>query len=215
MIGVITKRQVLAHPIVIFEAFGPKVLWRALLAGRGETFLEIVSRCAEEEANEALDQLDLARTVRRFIGFERRASDVYRRVSGQLADRPEAARFFAMLSRQEEGHAIVLTRVQRELRRGRLWKESKDLHLASLDSFAARFAGWEEQARRGVTLEQALGIVEGIEGSELNVVFDSLNGCVDMRSRSRFERFFVMTHRHLAFCREQVQLLREGTGAGA
>lgn len=208
MLGVITKAQVLAHPIVILEAFGATVLWRALLAGRSETFLEIVSRCAEEEANEALDQLDLARTVRRFIGFERRASDVYGRISNQLAALPDAARFFAMMARQEEGHAIVLTRVQRDVRRGRLWKESRDLHLASLDSFASRFAGWEEEARRGVTVEQALLIVEGIEGSELNVVFDSLNACVDMRSRVRFERFFVMTRRHLDFCREQVQRLR-------
>jgi hypothetical protein len=50
---------------------------------------------------------------------------------------------------------------------------------------------------------------------QLNVVFDSLNSCVDMRSRVRFERFFVMTRRHLAFCREQVQRLRAGTVAGA
>ena len=63
-----------------------------------------------------------------------------------------------------------------------------------------------------VTLARALEIVEGIEGSELNVVFDTLNGSVDMRSRARFERFFVLTRRHLAYCSERVQGLRSQHG---
>ena len=208
MQGVVTKVQVLAHPIVMVEGFGLKVLIRALLAGPGETFLDIISRCAEEEARSELDDLDLMRTVGRFIGFERRARDLYRQLSMQLAGVPEAAKFFANLSRQEEGHAIVLSRVRREIRRGRLWTESRDQHLATVRSIDALLAGFEEEARRGVSLARALEIVEGIEGSELDVVFESLNDSVDMRSRARFERFFVLSRNHLAYWREQVQSLR-------
>ena len=40
------------------------------------------------------------------------------------------------------------------------------------------------------------------------MVFDTLSGSVDMRSRARFERFFVLTQRHLAYCAEQLQALR-------
>jgi rubrerythrin len=208
MQGVIRRAQVLAHPIVIAESFGLKVLWRALLAGGDQTFLEIVSRAAEEEARAGMDEIDLMRMVKRFIGFERRLRDIYERLSDQLFGTPEVAKFFSILARQEEGHAIVLTRVRREIRKGRLWKESKDVHLASLEAFEARFAAFEDEVRRGVTLARALEIVDAIESSELNFVFDTLNGSVDMRSRARFERFFVISHQHVAYCREHVRSLR-------
>ena len=212
MQGVITRVQVLAHPIVIVESFGVKVLVRALFANARETFLEIVRRCAEEEAHLGMDEIDLVRTVKRFIGFECRVGDVYRRLSQRFSGAAEAAEFFATLSGHEEGHAIVLSRVQREIRKGRLWKQSKNLHFATVEAFEARLAAYEEEVRRGVTLARALEIVEGIEGSEVNVVFDTLNGSVDMRSRARFERFFVLTQRHLAYCSEQVQGLRTQHG---
>jgi hypothetical protein len=208
MRGVITRVDVLAHPIVIAESFGLKVLVRAMLASPRETFLEIVRRCAEEEAHAAMHDVDLARTVTRFIDFEIRVGEIYRRVAAQLADAPEAAQFFAVLSVHEEGHAVVLSRVKREIRRGHLWKQSKQLHHAAVAAFEARLAAHEAEVRRGVTLPRALEIVEAIEGSELNVVFDALNGCVDMRSRARFERFFVLTQRHLSYIGEQLRVLR-------
>jgi hypothetical protein len=208
MQGVIRRAQVLAHPIVIVESFGLKVLWRALFARGDETFLDIVSRAAEEEARAGMDEIDLMRMVKRFIGFERRLRDVYERLSVQLSGTPEVARFFSILASQEEGHAVVLTRVRREIRRGRLWKESRDVHLAGLEAFEARFAAMEEEVRRGVAPARALEIVDAVESSEINLVFDTLNGSVDMRSRARFERFFVMGRQHVAYCREHVQRLR-------
>jgi hypothetical protein len=208
MQGVITRVQVLAHPIVIVESFGVKVLVRALFASARVTFLEVVSRCAEEEAHVGMDELDLARTVKRFIGFECRVRDVYRELSSRFSGVPEAARFFKTLAGHEEGHAVVLSRVRREIRRGRCWKPSKRVHSATEEAFEARLSAYEVEIRRGVTLARALEITEDIESSELNVVFDTLNGSVDMRSRTRFERFFVLTQRHQAYCREQVDRLR-------
>ena len=210
MQGVVRTRQVLAHPIVIIEGFGLKVLIRALLAGPSETFLDIVSRCAEEESRSDLDEIDILRTVDRFTSFERRARDIYAGLARQLKGHPDAAKFLARLSNQEEGHAIVLSRVRREIRRGRLWTESKDLHVSSVAGMHALFERFEAEVRGRVSLGRALEIVEAIEGSELDVVFDTLNRSVDMRSRARFERFFVLSENHLAYCREQVQRLRAG-----
>lgn len=210
MQGVVRTRQVLAHPIVIIEGFGLKVLIRALLAGRGETFLDIVSRCAEEESRSDLEEIDILRTVDRFTSFERRARDIYAALARQLKGHPDAAKFLARLSNQEEGHAIVLSRVRREIRRGRLWTESKDLHGFSVAGMHALLERFEAEVRGPVSLGRALEIVEAIEGSELDVVFDTLNRSVDMRSRARFERFFVLNENHLAYCREQVQRLRAG-----
>jgi hypothetical protein len=207
MQGVITRTQVLAHPFVIVESFGLKVLLRALVA-TDETFLDVVSRTAEEEAHLGMEELDLGRTVKRYIGFECRARDLYRRLAHDHAGDPGAAHFFRTLSRHEEGHAIVLSRVRRELRKGRLWKASRDVQVAAEDGLDAVLAGFEEEVRRGAPLARALEIVEALEGSELNVVFDTLNRCVDMRSRARFERFFVMSESHLAYCHDHVRALR-------
>ncbi len=208
MRGVITRAQVLAHPIVILESFGVKVLLRALFADARETFLEIVSRAAEEEAHREMDELDLARTVNRFIGLERRVGEVYRALADRFSDDHDAAAFFATLADHEEGHALVLSRVRREIRKGKLWKRSRDIHVAVVDTLDARLAAWEEEIGRRVSLARALQIVEGIEGSEVNVVFDTLNESVDMRSRARFERFFVLTGQHLAYCANQIRALR-------
>ena len=212
MQGLITRVQVLAHPIVIVESFGVKVLVRALFADARETFLEIVSRCAEEEAHVGMEELRLARTVKRFVGFECRVRDVYRRLADRFPDDPEAARFFATLSRHEEGHAIVLSRVRREIGRGHLWKESKDVHATAVEVFEARLQACEEEVHRGIELARALQVVERIERSEINVVFDTLNNSVDMRSRARFERFFVLTRRHLEYCEQQIHDLRARPG---
>jgi rubrerythrin len=194
-------------------SFGLKVLVRAVLAPRDQTFLDIVCRAAEEEAHLGMDELDLGRTVKRFVGYERRARDLYRRLAAQLQGVPGAARFFLTLAGHEEGHAPVLARVRRELRRGRLWKASREIHVACEDALDGRLRGWEGEVAGGVALPRALEITEALEASELNVVFDTLEGCVDMRSRARFERFFVLTQAHLAFVREGVERLRAALAA--
>jgi hypothetical protein len=218
MLGVVRTRQVLAHPLVILEGFGLKVLVRSLFAGRDETFLDIVTRCAQEGANDDMDEVDLLKTVDGFVGLERRARDLYWKLSHKLAAFPDAARFFVTLSWQEEGHAIVLSRVRRDIRRGRLWKRSRDLHLASLGSLEALFANLEREAQsESLSVCRALEMVEELEQSELDVVFDTLNDSVDMRSRARFERFFVLSRAHSAYWHAQVRALRVRhlSGAGA
>jgi hypothetical protein len=208
MRGIITKVQVLAHPVLIVESFGLKVLVRALFADARETFLEIVTRCAEEDEHQGMDELDLVRTVGRFVEFERRVGELYRRLAGQFTDDREVAELFATLASHEEGHALVLSRVRCEIRRGHLWKASRALHLADVAAFDAGLAAVEEEVRRGVFLPRALALVDLLESSELNVVFDTLSGSVDMRSRTRFERFFVSSRRHLAYCGERIAALR-------
>jgi len=208
MQGVITKGQVLAHPVVIVESFGVKVLLRALFANAEETFLEIVSRCDEEEAHRGMADIDLVRTVKRFILFENQVGEVYRRLSRQFPELTGATKFFTTLVSHEEGHAIVLSRVRREIRRGRLWEHSRALHLAKVEELEDKLRAYEGEVQRSVRLARALEIVEGIEASEVNAVFDTLNRSVDMRSRARFERFFVLTQRHLRYCTEGVRALR-------
>lgn len=212
MQGVITRVHVIAHPVVVFESFGMKVLLRSLFAGAKETFLDIVAACAEEEEHAGMAEVDLLRTVKRFIGFERRMRDIYQELALSFPGDAQAEKFFKVLAGHEEGHAIVLSRVRRELRRGRLWRRSKDLHVAAMEGFEAALDAHAQAVRRGVTLAKALELVETIEGTEINAVFDTLEGSVDMRSRARFERLFVLSRRHLSYLREQIGALRAREG---
>jgi hypothetical protein len=215
MQGVVTTRHVLAHPLVILEGFGLKVLVRSLFARRDETFLDIVARCARKGANDDSEEVDLLKTVDRFVGLERRARDLYRSLSRRLIGLPDAARFFAVLSWQEEGHAVVLSRVRREIQRGKLRKKAKALQFDCLGSLETLFTNLEREVRKRVSLSRALEIVEEIEGSELDVVFDNLNDSVNMCCRARFERFFVLSKAHSAYWEEQVRLLRARHLCGA
>jgi hypothetical protein len=199
MQGVITRKEIFAHPMVIIEGFGLKVLVRSLVARRDETFLDIVNRCAGFRAQNDEDEIDLLRTVQRFIDFERRARDLYRKLARHYCTLPDVEKFFGTLSWQEEGHAIVLSRVHREIRRGRLSAGSRDLHEASIASVEALLKACEEEVRHGMPLGRALEIVDVIEGSELDIVFNRLNESVHMRSRARFERFFALADDHWAY----------------
>jgi hypothetical protein len=212
MEGVITRVQVLAHPVIIVESFGVRVLVRALLARQGETFLEIVRRCAEDDAHRGMAELDLCRTVERFMGFECLAGDLYLQLAHHLAHVPEAGAFFNTISRHEQGHATVLGRVRREISRGRLWAASRDLHFKALDEFESRLSSLVAEARQGADLARALEMVQLVEGSELNVVFDALRESVDMRSRQNFERFFVLTGPHVEYCGMAIERLRRQHG---
>ena len=212
MLGVITRKEVLAHPLLILEGFGPRVLVRALTCDDNETFLDIVNRCSEEDDHQAMADVDLARTVQAFQGFELRARDLYLALAQRLGGEADVDAFFRAIAGHEEGHAVLLARVRREVRRGHCWKESARGHHESIARVEGLLSGVEDEVRGGVTLARALEVVETLEGSELNVVFDTLRHSVDMRSRARFEAFFVLTDRHLAFCTQGVSALREAHG---
>lgn len=215
MIGVITRREVLSHPFVILESFGARVLVRALTSGPGETFLDVVSRCEEEEAHRAEAEVDLEKTVGAFQGFELRARDLYRSFERIHSGLPAVAAFFRTLAGHEEGHAVVLAQVRHALRHGRCWKHSLRAFREEMARVAATLASAEAEAVPGITLARTLELAEALEASEINVVFDTLRGSVDLRSRARFEGFFVMTEKHLSYCREQVRALREAHGVPA
>ena len=43
MVGVICRRNILAHPFVTIRCFGWRVFFRALIAGRSQTFLSVLA----------------------------------------------------------------------------------------------------------------------------------------------------------------------------
>ncbi len=211
MLGVITKKDIIQHPFIIIEGFGLRVLIRALVADEDETFLDIVNECYELEEHKEMADLSIGKIVKQFLGFELRVREIYLTLAGQMhkAGYEDVSSFFREIAAHEEGHAIVLARVRQEVARGHFWKDSEAMYQDDIDLFEENLSSVEKQVSSEVSLSEALDIVDALESSEINMVFDNLKEAVDMKSRAHFERFFVMTNKHLQICTSKVQLFRQ------
>ena len=209
MKGVITKKEVLKNPVIIIQGFGMRVFVNALFADEDATFLDIVNECNEKKEHKDMAQMNLLEIVNQFIGYELKAQELYSILSRNFKEYDDVSRFFRRISQHEEGHAIVLARVRREVNKGHYWKETKQIHMSEIKEFDKLIKSAEESVKAGISLADALTLVEVLEGSEINVVFDNLNNSVDMKSRGRFQKFFVMSQEHTGFCDKNVELFRE------
>jgi len=209
MQGVITTKSILQNPLVIIEGFGLRVFINALFADKDATFLDIINQCQELDAHKDMARMNLSEIVNQFIGYELKAQELYTILSKNFSELSDVSAFFKNIATHEEGHAIVLARVRREIERGHYWKESKQIHIAEVERFDRFMKEAEAAVRSGVSLAEALMLVDRIEGSEINIVFENLNKSVDMKSRKRFEKFFVMTSEHVGFCEKQTAAFRK------
>ena len=209
MQGVITTKSILQNPLVIIEGFGLRVFINALFADKDATFLDIINQCQELDAHKDMARMNLSEIVNQFIGYELKAQELYTILSKNFSELSDVSAFFKNIASHEEGHAIVLARVRREIERGHYWKESKQIHIAEIERFDRFMKEAEASVRSGVSLAGALTLVDRIEGSEINIVFENLNKSVDMKSRKRFEKFFVMTSEHVGFCEKQTAAFRK------
>jgi len=209
MQGVITTKAILQNPIVIIEGFGLRVFINALFADKDATFLDIINECHELDAHKDMASMNLSEIVNQFIGYELKSQETYTILSERFSELSDVSAFFKNLARHEEGHAIVLARVRREIERGHYWKESKQIHLDEIKRFDRFMKKTEASVLAGVSLAEALTLVDQLEGSEINIVFENLNKSVDMKSRKRFEKFFVMTSEHIGYCDKQTTAFRK------
>ena len=209
MQGVITTKSILQNPFVIIEGFGLRVFISALFADKDATFLDIISQCHELDAHKDMARMNLSEIVNQFIGYELKAQELYTMLSENFSEIDVSPLFFKHIASHEEGHAIVLARVRREIERGHYWKESKQIHISEIERFDRFMKEAEAAVLSGVSLAEALALVDQLEGSEINIVFENLNKSVDMKSRKRFEKFFVMTTEHVGFCEKQTTAFRK------
>ncbi|PJA32758.1 MAG: hypothetical protein CO187_03095 [Zetaproteobacteria bacterium CG_4_9_14_3_um_filter_53_7] len=209
MQGVITTKSILQNPLVIIEGFGLRVFINALFADKDATFLDIISQCHELDAHKDMARMNLSEIVNQFIGYELKAQELYTILSKNFSDLSDVSAFFKHIASHEEGHAIVLARVRREIERGHYWKESKQIHISEIERFDRFMKEAEAAVLSGVSLAEALALVDQLEGSEINIVFENLNKSVDMKSRKRFEKFFVMTTEHVGYCEKQTTAFRK------
>jgi rubrerythrin len=203
MVGAIRKRDILVHPFVTVQCFGWRVFYRALMAGRDQTFLSLL---ADSGAMPVSTEL-MPHFVDRCVDLELKAKQIYEELARRFADRQGSAAFFDSLARQEQGHAELLQLCQAAAVRGQ-WKE--DRFVAWRDAvprLEQQMQSAERAADDAADLRDALRLVIRIESSEINTVFRGIVTATESDFVKRLQAFQTAGANHVNFIRREIPKL--------
>lgn len=174
MRGLIGKKDVLAHPVVIIRGFGWKTFCRCLTSSPGTTFLEIISEGIPHPASP--QEIELSRQFDRLISFELRNAELYSQMAELFHSLLDVREFFRTLTDQEEGHAEILRITKVEVARRNLWNTLVPIKPEMIEKIDRKLTEAEKTIADSKKLElaRALHLVEDLEASEINIVFDFL-----------------------------------------
>jgi hypothetical protein len=203
MIGAICTSDIVAHPVVTIRCFGWQVFFKALAAGRDQTFLSLLAQ------NDAMRPaaVRIPRLVDRCVRLERQAKGVYQAMAGRFLGHQPVAAFLDALADQEEGHAQLLE-LCREAAGRAVWQEE---HFAPWRDAVPRLE--EEMDRIQASLSQldrvadALWLVIQIEGSEVNRVFQGIVDAAASDFVRRLGTFATAGDRHIRYICQTISRL--------
>lgn len=198
MVGVIRKRDIIAHPLVTVRCFGWRVFVRSLFARRGLTFLALVAECGLV----ARARSDSGRVVDRAIELEARAGRIYARLAGRFSSDARARDAFERLARDEGEHAelLELSRAAARSSRAPASLERWDDALSKLEGALAEAESASESVE---SVEGALRLAIDIETSELNSAFRAALAESGSEFVEALEPFRSAVGRHLEFLRRR------------
>lgn len=200
MVGVISRWDILAHPVVTIRCFGWALFFKALTAGRQQTFLSLlceagVLRPPTVEVPELLGQC---------VELESRAQRIYEELAQRFADRGPVRRFFQTLAEQERSHAELLE-LCRETASRASWLEERFAPWREAVPRLERQMGEAEALLEGLDkLPDALRLVIRIEGSEINDVFGSVVAATDSDFVRTLRAFHTAGTTHIDYIIDQI-----------
>jgi rubrerythrin len=209
MLGVIRKRDILAHPWVTIESFGWQVFFRVLLAGRDQTFLAILAETGAMRSPPA-ESTELAQLIDRCVKLEARARQIYEQLAVQFAHDGAVAEFFRELAWQEHGHAELLKMCQAAASKGAWAEEQFAPCRETLPGLEREMAAATESLERIDQVPAALRLVLRIESSELNRVFKGIVSATDSKFVRSVQAFQAAGAQHLEFIRRQIMRFDPG-----
>jgi rubrerythrin len=175
MLGVITSRDILTHPVVTIQCFGFRLFLKALFARPNETFLSVLSRAgALGNGGHPRPQAEVTERFSRMIQLELRAKKVYTTFAQTFASDATARRFFETLAAQEQEHADMLEIHRVATFRGDCKMNDDDCSNEALSRLEQEMSDAEELSTAIDSLEDALRLVVQLEWSEINQVFKDL-----------------------------------------
>jgi hypothetical protein len=200
MVGVITNRDILAHPFSTIRCFGWGVFFRAVAPWNDGTFLSLLQgvgsfRAAARKVPSILE---------RCIDLEHRSKQLYEALERVFSRDEAIGSFFASLALQEQYHADLLKVCQAAaLRKG--WKANIfnpwEDYLPRLEQQMDRV---ESSLPEIDTVDAALKLVLQLESSEINEVFDAACAATDAAFVKRLKPFRKAMAAHMAYIAERI-----------
>lgn len=200
MVGVITSRDVLLHPIATIRGFGWRIFFRAVSPWHEKTFLALLwdadfFGAATSKVPELLG---------RCIGLELQAKRIYAALAEGFANLGSIGRFFEALAEQEQDHADLLELCRAAAIRGG-WKAN---YFNPWQEYIPRLEQQMEEVEAAVysigSVDDALRLVIRIESCEINEIFEAVLAASDSAFVRRLRAFRDAMERHMVYICERI-----------
>lgn len=174
MRGLITKKDIFLHPLIIIQSFGLPLFLQAAFSPPKKTFLEIISKNIPKPKSK--QEIEITAQVERFISLEEGVSKIYSNLMTTFQVIPEARKFFQTLAYHEQAHAEILKIVKIEAARRNLWDQVKPIKEELLNQVQIIIDKllFSTETDRNIDLKRGIEIVELIEKTENKVILDFL-----------------------------------------
>lgn len=200
MVGVIRRWDILAHPVVTIRCFGWPVFFKALTAGRGQTFLSLLCEAGALRP----PAVEVPELLGRCVELELRAQRIYETLARRYADRDPVRRFFETLAEQERSHGELLE-LCRETAGRAGWLEEQFEPWRDAVPRLERQMGDAEASLEGLDeFAGALRLVIQIEGSEINDVFGGVVAATDSDFVRTLRAFHTAGTTHISYICDQI-----------
>jgi hypothetical protein len=197
MVGVITKRDILAHPIVTIQCYGWIVLFQSLCARQNETFLSLLKRT--RKFSESKPKSKLAELLEQCIKMELRAKRIYEFLSNKFESIPPAKNFFEVLSHQEQEHANILDICLHSASQNCYNIDGINIWLGYISILEAKMSEAETAADAITCLDDALQLTVQLESSEINKVFQAMLEASNSVFIKKMAYFRLASKAHLSY----------------
>jgi rubrerythrin len=209
MVGVIRKRDILAHPVVTIRCFGLPVFLRVLIAGRRQTFLSLLCETGVLRP----PTVEVPALIGRCVELELRAQRIYDTLAQRFADRDPVQRFFQTLAEQERSHGELLELCRETAGRTGWLEEQFEPWRDAVPRLERQMDGAEASLERLDALVDALRLVIRIEASEINDVFGSVVAATDSEFVRNLEAFQTAGATHLSYISDRIRRYEPGLAA--
>jgi rubrerythrin len=203
MLGVIRRRDIIAHPFVTLHSFGLGFFLRVLVAGRRKTFLSLLAGTGVLRP----PVVEVPALLGRCIDLESRARRIYEFLAERFSDWEPVRQFFEALARQEQEHFELLELCRLLASRAGWLEEHFAPWRAAVPHLERQMSELEASIEGRESLADALHLVIQIEGSEINHVFQGAVSATDSEFVRALGAFGTAEAEHIAYISDRIPKL--------
>jgi rubrerythrin len=209
MLGVIRRRDIIAHPLVTVHCFGLGLFFRALVASRRKTFLSLLAGTGVLQP----PVVEVPALLGRCVDLESRARRVYEFLAERFSDWEPVRQFFEALARQEQEHFELLELCRQLAGRDGWLEEHFAPWRAAVPRLERQMDELEDSLEGRESLADALRLVIQIERSEINHVFQGAVSATDSEFVRALKAFRIASAEHIAYICDRIPKLEPDLAA--